>query len=243
MIVLRDDLAYIALTRDRKGGPMSDQLRPLMIAVSCPKVTLKGYFGLFSLISALALFACNDHPVEPIDQILSASNRIENRLPAKTKLDFLFVIDNSSSMGEEQRALAENFKTFSDFLFDELQGSADYRIAVTNTGIENMRAGCMGDKVANGRFLYSPADADKQVYSPDVIINGQTPEEDKYFFPETTDCEQSSEPVISSEALNALPVSELPLPPADEPSCADPESPACIKARRKLLLEKEFRCA
>ena len=92
MIVLRDDLAYIALTRDRKGGPMSDQLRPLMIAVSCPKVTLKGYFGLFSLISALALFACNDHPVEPIDQILSASNRIENRLPAKTKLDFLFVL-------------------------------------------------------------------------------------------------------------------------------------------------------
>ena len=85
----------------------------------------------------LSLWGCNDHPVLPLDQVLNASNRVENRLPAKTKLDFLFVIDNSSSMGEEQKALADNFKTFSDFLFDELQGAADYRIAVTNSGVVN----------------------------------------------------------------------------------------------------------
>ena len=201
-----------------------------------------GSVSLLVIIIAMASVSCNDHPVQPLDQVLSASNRIENRLPAKTKLDFLFVIDNSSSMGEEQRALAANFKTFSDFLFDELQGAADYRIAVTNTGIENMRAGCTGDKVANGAFLYAPADSQKQVYSPDVIINGRPPEDKKFFFPETADCESSSDPVISSETLNALPVSALPPPPADEPSCSNPESPACIKARRKVLLEKEFRC-
>ena len=49
----------------------------------------------------VSVWGCNDHPVLPLDQVLNASNRVENRLPAKTKLDFLFVIDNSSSMGEE----------------------------------------------------------------------------------------------------------------------------------------------
>ncbi len=194
------------------------------------------------ICSLMSTIACNDHPVEPLDQVLSAANRIENRLPAKTKLDFLFVIDNSSSMGEEQKALAENFKTFSDFLFEELQGAADYRIAVTNTGIENPRAMCSGEKAANGRFLYSPADPNMQVYSPDVEINGEVPESKKYFFPLTNDCEASSDPVISSEDLNSRPIASLPGAPAGDPACSDPDSAACVKVRRKLLLEKEFRC-
>ena len=125
---------------------------PKLLTAQLPWSTLILTAVLFSLA------ACNNYNVEPLDQILNASNRIENRLPAKTKLDFLFVIDDSSSMGEEQKALAENFKTFSDFLFDELQGATDYRIAITNSGVVNEAANCTEDKAASGKFIYQPAD-------------------------------------------------------------------------------------
>jgi hypothetical protein len=193
-------------------------------------------------LSSAILFSCNNHKVEPLDQLLNASNRIENRLPAKTKLDFLFVIDDSSSMGEEQKALAENFKTFSDFLFDELQGAADYRIAVTNSGVENISANCTADKAANGAFVYQPANPGAVVSWPDVLINGEEPESRPGVFPDTSDCDENSNPVISSEELTLRPVNMLPAAPAGHPDCGNPESAACIKIRRKLLLEKEFRC-
>lgn len=190
----------------------------------------------------LGAWGCNDHPVLPLDQVLSASNRVENRLPAKTKLDFLFVIDNSSSMGEEQKALADNFKTFSDFLFDELQGSADYRIAVTNSGVINERANCTEDKAAHGAFVYQPADPSRPVSQPTVTVNGESLDPTPAVLPLTADCPEQSNPVISSEELNNRPDSELPPAPSDEPQCDNPSSPACLKIRRKLLLEKEFRC-
>lgn len=193
-------------------------------------------------VTCSGLIGCNDHPIRRLDQSLSASNRVENRLPAKTKLDFLFVIDNSSSMGEEQKALADNFKTFSDFLFDELQGSADYRIAVTNSGVINERATCGADQAANGSFIYQPAVSNRPVSTPIVTVDGQTLDPPPGVLPVTSDCPEQSNPVISSDELNNRPESELPPPPADDPACSDPSSPACLKVRRKLLLEKEFRC-
>ena len=193
------------------------------------------------LVLLVTLGACNHYNVEPLDQILNASNRIENRLPAKTKLDFLFVIDDSSSMGEEQKALAENFKTFSDFLFDELQGAADYRIAVTNSGVVNEAANCTEEKAASGKFLYKPANEGIIISLPEVLINGEPPESRVGVFPDTADCGES-EVVISSETLQSLPVNQLPPAPAGNPFCEVPDSAACIKVRRKLYLEKEFRC-
>lgn len=192
---------------------------------------------------ALSLGACNEHPVRRLDQALSASNRVENRLPAKTKLDFLFVIDNSSSMGEEQKALSDNFKTFSDFLFDELQGSADYRIAVTTSGVLNENAGCGVDQATSGAFVYQPADPLRPVSKPIVIVNNETLNPPPGVLPVTEDCfDSNSDPVISSDELNGRPESALPPPPAGDPACSDPSSAACLKVRRKLLLEKEFRC-
>ena len=85
------------------------------------------------LVTLVGLVACNNHPVEPLDKVVTAVNRQENRLPAKTKIDFLFIIDNSGSMCEEQSNLTANFRAFSDFLFDELGSAADYRIAVSST--------------------------------------------------------------------------------------------------------------
>ena len=93
---------------------------------------------------------CNSHPVEPLDKTITAVNRQQNRLPAKTKIDFLFLVDNSGSMCEEQANLTANFRQFSDFLFEQLGSAADYRIAVISTDMHapNNEA---------GRFLRKPA--------------------------------------------------------------------------------------
>jgi len=51
-----------------------------------------------------------------------------------SKMDILFVIDDSGSMGEEQANLAQNFPLFIQALNDFNEGSLDYRVAVTTTG-------------------------------------------------------------------------------------------------------------
>lgn len=98
--------------------------------------------------TALGSAACNDHPLEPLDKVVSAANNTAVSLPAKTKLDFLFLIDNSGSMCEEQANLAANFGLLSGFLFDDLGDSADYRIAVINTDLRTASA--------RGRFQDTP---------------------------------------------------------------------------------------
>lgn len=50
------------------------------------------------------------------------------------KMDILFIIDNSGSMGQEQENLAANFPGFIQVLED--YGDLDYRVAVTTTGID-----------------------------------------------------------------------------------------------------------
>ncbi|MBL4637618.1 MAG: VWA domain-containing protein [Kofleriaceae bacterium] len=51
-----------------------------------------------------------------------------------SKMDILFVIDDSGSMGEEQGNLAQNFPLFIEALDNFNDGSLDYRVAVTTTG-------------------------------------------------------------------------------------------------------------
>jgi hypothetical protein len=102
-----------------------------------------------SLACATLATACNDHPVQPLDAVLTAVNRQENRLPAKTKIDLLVVIDNSGSMCEEQTELANNFDLFANFLSEDLGEAADYRIAVVTT---DMSVG----NCDRGRFVTKP---------------------------------------------------------------------------------------
>ena len=92
--------------------------------------------ALLSLIPLALSFSwtCNDRVITPLDQALSAATGQDISVDAKTKIDILFVIDESPSMKEEQTSLANNFATFSDFIFDDLRNSVDYRIAVTSTG-------------------------------------------------------------------------------------------------------------
>ena len=105
------------------------------------------------LLTAVLLVACNGHPVEPLDTVVTATQRQVLRLPEKTKLDFLFVVDSSSSMCQEQDNLSRNFSAFAA-LFDDLGEAADYRIAVTSMD--------MTQDGPRGRFQASPAKAEPQ---------------------------------------------------------------------------------
>ena len=106
----------------------------------------------------------------------------------------------------------------------------------------NERANCTAEKAANGAFVYQPADPNRPISQPTVLVNGSDLDPTPAVLPITGDCPEQSNPVISSEELNNRPDGELPPAPSDEPLCGDPSSPACLKIRRKLLLEKEFRC-
>jgi hypothetical protein len=129
---------------------------------------------------ATSLLACNDRPVDKLDDVVTAVNRQENRLPAKTKLDFLFVVDNSGSMCEEQDNLTRNFQAFSDFLFEELDASADYRIAIISTD--------MNDPGQSGRFLNTAA---PPVEPANCMIGA----------PNTADCPAAFDPIIRADQI------------------------------------------
>jgi hypothetical protein len=77
---------------------------------------------------------------------------------ACTKMDLVFVIDDSTSMGQEQANLTSNFPQFVALL-DDYGGDTtplDYRIAVTTTGRDmtlNTPFGAQSFGGANGAFL------------------------------------------------------------------------------------------
>lgn len=95
-------------------------------------------------LCTLALIAtgCLEHPVKAIkvkrDTPLSEYRALKNN----RDVDILFVIDNSGSMGEEQRALSRNFASFVEVL-DAPSLRANYRLGVTTTDSGTMMTkGC-----------------------------------------------------------------------------------------------------
>jgi hypothetical protein len=84
-------------------------------------------------LAAVLLPACNDVPVRTlykdfgilVKQALSSKERI--------KIDFLWVMDNSGSMCQEQNSLSRDFKVFIDQLSDF--SNIDFRLAVTSTDV------------------------------------------------------------------------------------------------------------
>ncbi len=128
------------------------------------------------LISCAAAFGCNDHPVQKLDNVLTAVDQQTTKLPAKTKIDLLFMIDNSGSMCEEQANLTRNFKEISNFLFDDLGASADYRIAVISTDM-------LPANGEMGAFLKKPAEYKPSLNCLDTSTTPPTP-----LSPNTEDC-------------------------------------------------------
>jgi hypothetical protein len=72
-----------------------------------------------------------------------------------TKMDVLFVIDNSASMQEEQAALAENFPRMVSVLDQLRDGVVDYRVGVTTTSFGTSFFG-LSVPAEDGELLKSP---------------------------------------------------------------------------------------
>ncbi len=173
-----------------------------------------------ALVALIALGGCNQHPLEALEETVTAVNRQENRLPAKTKIDFLFVIDNSGSMCEEQENLTANFQAFSDFLFDELGDSADYRIAVTSTDMNP-------DNGERGIFLADPA-----LPVPSLNCTNEAGEPN---IPNTDDCQE----LVDNGELEAIIKSGVDGNIGTNCNAQDPDNQeACARAD----LERKFRC-
>jgi len=75
----------------------------------------------------------DEDPINVNDQIDSFTQRATG-----AKLDILWVIDNSGSMGDEQRALGENFQAFIKEFVDK---DIDFKMAVTTTDTSRNNAG------------------------------------------------------------------------------------------------------
>ncbi|MBT9560453.1 MAG: hypothetical protein IV100_30795 [Myxococcales bacterium] len=84
--------------------------------------------GLIGLGSSL-LLACNNVPSKGTDFALKVTKSEANSAPVK--VDFLWVVDDSSSMCQEQASLADSFDDFLTRL--ETFVSLDYRLAVVTT--------------------------------------------------------------------------------------------------------------
>jgi hypothetical protein len=66
----------------------------------------------------------------------------------KRSADILFVIDDSSSMSEEQALLQSGFPTFTSALNALSGGTLDWHVAITSTDISTSGAGKQGDLLA-----------------------------------------------------------------------------------------------
>lgn len=135
----------------------------------------KGTAGRYrwAIVAPLLLLGCNDHPLEQLDKVVTSANRQGFSLPQKTKIDFLFMIDDSGSMCEEQENLTRNFSLFSDFLAKDLGQAADYRIAVVDTDLRTPGR--------SGTFLNTPA-------APTPSLNCVDPVTNMPKAPDTADC-------------------------------------------------------
>lgn len=75
---------------------------------------------------------CLDHPVKTVTTRRDTPVSDFLRLKNNRDVDVLFVVDNSGSMGEEQRALSRNFASFVQVL-DAPDLRANYRLGVTTS--------------------------------------------------------------------------------------------------------------
>lgn len=96
------------------------------------KRLLKGLAGSTAILAAMAgLFAaCNQHPVSYSAAVGSVEFLQTTSVDGSTKLDMLWVVDNSGSMCQEQKILRDNFNTF----IEQLESTnLDFHIGVTTT--------------------------------------------------------------------------------------------------------------
>jgi hypothetical protein len=108
-------------------GPPTNQKSSIVA-----RLTVRAAFS-WALVS---LPACGDYPIEALEHEHIAEGTFWIARTANRDIDVLFVIDDSSSMAEEQATLAASFEQFIDVL-ERPQVQADHRIGITTTGDGN----------------------------------------------------------------------------------------------------------
>ena len=106
-------------------------------------------------LAGLCCFSCAEHPVTPLSEAFDRWHIEESQPLGTNRVDVLWVVDNSSSMLDEQAQLGREFASFVDAL--SLLG-ADVHLAAVSTDISEggtFRRG-PGDVIAKGCF--SPPD-------------------------------------------------------------------------------------
>ena len=160
--------------------------------------------------TALALTACLDHPLKPVEYDKSEEAENTVAIAINKDVDILFVIDNSGSMAEEQQRVAENFAAFINVLEAEDVG-ANYRIGITTTDAGNPR--CPSTTPENGNLVLSSClnriddgqftsmDTD---YSAACTANCDLRDEDLSIIPTTTELDKEKAPRKWIEKINGV---------------------------------------
>jgi hypothetical protein len=107
----------------------------------------------------LALWACTGHPLEKVSPAPEEQTDLVYEANPVRKLDLIFMVDNSSSMREEQDNLRANFPDFMNELTSIPGGAPDMHIAVISSNVGagpskvNDQCPVGGDR---GRFQIKP---------------------------------------------------------------------------------------
>jgi len=90
--------------------------------------------GMLVMPAMLAAWGCNHTPVENLEKSFTLKVQTGTGDGDPIKVDFLWVVDNSTSMCQEQVSLARSFGTFTDQLQQAFD--IDARIAVTSVDVQ-----------------------------------------------------------------------------------------------------------
>jgi hypothetical protein len=107
------------------------------------------------LISSALALSCNNVPIENLEDSFTLTVRHSTGSGKAVAIDFLWMVDNSTSMCEEQFALAGNFDTFSAKLTNFF--AIDPRVAVTTADMQCPIQPAQGINASGGVFNTVPA--------------------------------------------------------------------------------------
>jgi hypothetical protein len=97
--------------------------------------TCTGRFLTGVLALSVGLLGCNDVPIDTLQRSFTVKVVQSQTNKTAVKVDFLWVIDNSSSMCQEQTALFQSVGDFMDKIEEYV--NIDYRIAVVTTDVKS----------------------------------------------------------------------------------------------------------
>jgi hypothetical protein len=132
---LRANVVTIVLNGREKGAKLRAIVGVRRCEMALSQVPVR--FGKVFTLLSVALLGCAEVPVHDVTKSFAVEVREITESGGPIKLDFLWVIDNSSSMCQEQYALAKSFANFQTQLQTYL--NIDIRLAVTTTDAVEMQ--------------------------------------------------------------------------------------------------------